>query len=72
MQNLATAYTRSAAPVKTDENAMKADAIKAYANALAWAYTGSATYGTNARNVLTVWASTFTCAYDVPAPGAGS
>lgn len=72
-QTYATAsYTRTAAPANTAENDMKADALKALSNALAWAYTGEAKYGTTASKVLTVWASTFTTAFPVPAPGTGA
>ncbi len=58
MVTIATANNRTTAP--TDENGQKADARKAYANALAWYYTGNATYAQNAIDVLNVWGNTFT------------
>lgn len=58
MATIATANNRTIAP--TDENGQKEDARKAYANALAWYYTGNVTYAQNAINVLNVWGNTFT------------
>lgn len=57
MLPLATGVTNMTAPM--DENGQKADARKAYANALAWYYTGNATYANNAIGVLNVWGNTF-------------
>jgi hypothetical protein len=57
----ATPYSRTRAPGNTqaDEEAAKQDAQKAYANALAWYYTGETRYAQNAVAVFDVWASTF-------------
>jgi hypothetical protein len=41
------------------ENAQKSDARRAYANALAWAYTGDVKYAENAIGILNVWGKTF-------------
>ncbi len=59
MKGLATAYTLNTSPQDGNENAQKADGRKAYANALAWYYTGNATYAQNAIAVLNVWGKTF-------------
>lgn len=58
---LATPYTKSQAPCNTQrcEGEAKADARKAYANALAWYYTGQAQYAENAMLVFRIWAADF-------------
>ena len=71
MLGLATAYTATTAPQDGAEEAQKQDALKAYANALAYAYTGNTTYAQNAINVLNTWGRTFN-GYAVPAPGQGN
>ncbi|MCU0428714.1 MAG: alginate lyase family protein [Cytophagaceae bacterium] len=55
--SIATATTNTTAP--TSENGQKTDARKAYANALAWYYSGNNTYAQNAIGILNMWASTF-------------
>ena len=42
-----------------DENGQKEDGQRAYANALAWYYTGDAAYAKNAITILNVWGRTF-------------
>jgi len=61
LYDLATPYTKTSAPAGTQaqENATRDDAKKAYANALAWYYTGRTEYANNAIAVLNVWANTF-------------
>ena len=62
MLPLATPYTKTTAPLdlgKATENDQKDDAKKAYANALAWYFTGNETYAKNAIAVFKVWANTF-------------
>jgi hypothetical protein len=61
LYELATPYSRSRAPGndRSDEGDAKADARKAYANALAWYYTEDARYAQNAIAVFDVWAQTF-------------
>lgn len=58
---LATPYERTAAPRgdQADEGLAKADAHKAYANALAWYYTRDTRYAATAVKIFEVWASTF-------------
>jgi hypothetical protein len=57
MKTLATRNKSTTAP--TTEVAQKNDARKAYANALAWAYTGDVKYAENAIAILNVWGKTF-------------
>lgn len=57
MRTLATRNKSTIAP--TTETAQKNDARKAYANALAWYYTGDVKYAENAINILNVWGTTF-------------
>ena len=49
---------RTTAP--TTETAQKLDGRRAYANALAWIYTGEVPYAENAIGILNVWGKTFT------------
>lgn len=58
---LATPYDGTAAPGNTraDQEAAKADARKAYANALAWYYTGEAHHAATAVRIFDVWATGF-------------
>lgn len=58
---LATPYERTSAPGNThaDQGLAKADARKAYANALAWYYTRDARYAATAVQIFDVWAATF-------------
>lgn len=65
MRSLATAYTRTTAPLDGNENAQKLDGRKAYANALAWQFTGETKYAQQAIAVLNVWGKTF-AGYAVP------
>jgi len=53
----ATAGTYTTAP--TTEDGQKLDGQKAYANALAWYYSGNVTYANNAIGILNMWARTF-------------
>ncbi|HBY06814.1 MAG TPA: hypothetical protein DEH22_03160 [Chloroflexi bacterium] len=48
---------RTTAP--TTETAQKLDGRRAYANALAWTYTGDVQYAENAIGILNLWAQTF-------------
>ncbi len=57
MKELASPGTNKSAPM--DENGQKVDGKKAYANALAWYYTGDESYAKNAIGVLNVWGRTF-------------
>ena len=57
LKTLATASKRTSAPAT--ENSQKADARKAYANALAWYYTGETQYAENAIGILNIWGKTF-------------
>ena len=70
---LATPYAKGTAPLDGFEDDQKADAIKAYANALAWYYTGktNTNYAGAAKNVLNTWATTFK-GYAVPPAGTGN
>lgn len=58
---LATPYDKVAAPGNTeaDEEFAKEDARKAYANALAWYYTGNPKYAATATRIFDVWTTTF-------------
>jgi hypothetical protein len=58
LKTLATHSNRTTAP--TTENAQKAEARRAYANALAWVYTGETKYADNAIGILNTWGKTFT------------
>jgi hypothetical protein len=61
LRALATPYVKTQAPcnVQRCEEEAKADAKKAYANALAWYYTGEAQYADNAMQVFRIWANDF-------------
>jgi len=65
MKSLATAYTRTTAPLDGNENAQKIDGRKAYANALTWYFTGDAKYADQAIAVLNLWGKSF-AGYAVP------
>lgn len=66
----ATPYTKTVAAQDGAEGDQKDDAVKAYANALAWYYTGHEAYAQNAMKVLNVWARTFR-GYTIPPVGQG-
>lgn len=53
----ASAGTNTTAP--TSEDGQKLDGQKAYANALAWYYSGNVTYANNAIGILNTWGNTF-------------
>ena len=53
----ATAGTNTTAP--TSEGGQKLDGQQAYANALAWYYSGNVTYANNAIGILNTWGRTF-------------
>ncbi len=55
----ATPYTKTLAAQDGAEGDQKDDAVKAYANALAWYYTGKDAYAQSAIKVLKVWATSF-------------
>jgi len=57
MSALAVAGINETAPL--DENGQKEDGRKAYANALAWYYSGDEKYARNAIGILNVWGRTF-------------
>jgi Alginate lyase len=57
LKTLAIGNKSTTAP--TTANAQKNNARKAYANALAWYYTGNQTYAENAIGILDVWGTTF-------------
>ncbi len=61
LRALATPYTKTQAPCNAHrcEGEAKDDAKKAYANALAWYYTGDAQYADNAVQVFRIWAADF-------------
>jgi hypothetical protein len=61
LRALATPHTKVEAPCNAQRCAevAKADAKKAYANALAWYYTGDAQYADNAMQVFRVWTTRF-------------
>jgi hypothetical protein len=71
MLKLATPYSKTFAPQDGAENDQKEDALKAYASALAWYYTGDERYAQNALAVFSVWSATFK-GYAQPAVGAGN
>ena len=71
MLPLAITYTLTTSPQDGNENAQKTDAKQAYANALAWYYTGTEQYAKNAIAVLNCWGKTFN-GYAVPAVGQGN
>ncbi|MBY0425936.1 MAG: alginate lyase family protein, partial [Cytophagales bacterium] len=52
--------TPGVATIPADENGMKAEGRKAYANALAWYYSGNVTYANNAIAILNNWGNNFT------------
>lgn len=54
---LATPLARATVP--SDENGQKEEGKKAYANALAWCYTGNDAYAENAIGILNLWGRTF-------------
>lgn len=68
---IATTYTRTTSPQDGAENDQKADGRLAYANALAWYYTGNEAYAKNAIAVLNVWGKTFN-GYALPPVGQGN
>lgn len=57
LKRLAVASSLKIAPVTSD--GQKTEAHRAYANALAWYYTGEEIYATNAINILNTWGNTF-------------
>ncbi len=57
MRKLAKPSQNATAP--TDESGQKDDGKTAYANALAWYYTGDETYAKNAIGILNIWGRTF-------------
>ena len=61
LRALATSHTKVQAPCNAQrcEEEAKADAKRAYANALAWYYTGDAQYADNAMQVFRIWSSHF-------------
>ena len=71
LKTIATTYNKTTSPQDGAENDQKADGRLAYANALAWYYTGNETYAKNAIAVLNVWAKTFN-GYTLPAVGQGN
>lgn len=71
MRALALAKADSTAPLDGEESAQKLDARKAYANALAWEYTGLAKYADQGIFVLNVWTKTF-AGYAMPSVGQGN
>lgn len=61
LRALATPYTKTQSPCNLQrcEEEAKADAKKAYANALAWYYTGDARYAENAAQIFRIWVNDF-------------
>jgi hypothetical protein len=61
LRALATPFVKTQAPCNLQrcEEQAKADARKAYANALAWYYTGDVQYANNAMQVFRIWAADF-------------
>lgn len=68
---LATPYQKNLAPKDGMEGEQKDDARKAYANVLAWYYTGNDEYAKNAINIFKVWSNSFQ-GYQLPALNAGN
>lgn len=68
---LATPYQKSQAPQDGMENEQKDDARKAFANALAWSYTGNEEYAHNAIEIFHVWSKSFK-GYKIPPLNAGN
>ena len=68
---LATPYQKKQAPQDGRENDQKEDARKAFANALAWYYTGNEKYAHNAIDIFHLWSNTFQ-GYKLPPLNSGN
>jgi len=71
VRTFARAAADTVAPVDGNENAQRTDALRAYANALVWRYTGDAKYAEQGIGILNLWARSF-AGYALPPEGQGN